>query len=83
MHGHLLPLPENDDALIRRADLPQYLPIAAQTAARWAVEGQGPQFQKIGRRIVAYRVGDIRAWLREQSRSNTAMKACHRGDRHE
>ena len=59
----LAPLPDNDDALIRRADLPRYLPIAAQTAARWAVEGQGPQFLKIGKRLVAYRCGDIRRWL--------------------
>ena len=47
----LLPLPDDDDTLIRRADLPRYLPIAAQTAARWAVEGQGPKFVKIGRRL--------------------------------
>ena len=32
----LLPLPEDDGVLIRRADLPRYLPIAAQTAASFA-----------------------------------------------
>jgi len=68
----LLPLPENDDALIRRADLPQYLPVASQTLARWAVEGQGPRFIKVGRRLVAYRAGDLREWLKNQSRDNTA-----------
>ncbi len=68
----LLPLPDNDDTLIRRADLPRYLPIAAQTAARWAVEGQGPRFIKVGRRIVAYRAGDLREWLLGRARQNTA-----------
>lgn len=63
-----LPLPANDDTLIRRVDLPKYLPIAAQTAARWAHEGQGPRFIKVGRRLVAYRVGDLRAWLAQQAR---------------
>ena len=67
----LLPLPKEDDTLIRRVDLPHYLPIAAQTLARWAVEGQGPRFIKIGRRLVAYRAGDLRAWLRDQTRENT------------
>jgi len=67
----LLPLPQDDDTLIRRADLPLYLPIAVQTAARWAVEGQGPQFVKVGRRIVAYRAGDLRSWLQGQVRQNT------------
>jgi len=68
----LLPLPEDDDTLIRRADLPQYLPIAAQTAARWSCEGTGPRVIKIGKRLVAYRAGDLREWLKNQSSNNTA-----------
>lgn len=71
MFRPLAPLPPDDDTLIRRADLPRYLPIAAQTAARWAVEGQGPKFVKIGRRLVAYRAGDLRVWLQGQMRQNT------------
>ena len=67
----LRPLPADDDVLIRRADLPLYLPIAAQTAARWSCEGQGPRLTKIGKRIVAYRVGHIREWLRSNERQNT------------
>ena len=67
----LSPLPEDDDTLIRRIDLPRYIPIAAQTAARWAVEGQGPRFIKVGRRLVAYRVGDLRDWLNSRRRENT------------
>ncbi len=67
----LLPLPEDNDTLIRRSDLPKYLPIAAQTAARWACTGQGPRFIKVGRRLVAYRAGDLREWLQSQSRQNT------------
>jgi len=67
----LLPLPQDDDTLIRRVDLPRYLPIAAQTAARWAVEGQGPRFVKVGRRLVAYRAGDLREWLQDNVKTNT------------
>ena len=70
----LLPLPENDDTLIRRADLPRYLPIAAQTAARWACTGEGPRFIKIGRRLVAYRAGDLREWLSSQKCQNTSRQ---------
>ena len=66
-----LPLPQDDDVLIRRADMPLYIPIASQTLARWAVEGEGPRFTKIGKRLVAYRSGDIRDWLRGQARDNT------------
>jgi predicted DNA-binding transcriptional regulator AlpA len=67
----LLPLPEDDDTLIRRSDLPRYLPVASQTLARWATEGQGPRFLKLGRRLVAYKVGDLREWLESQTKSNT------------
>ena len=75
MFRPLAPLPPDDDVLIRRADLPRYLPVAAQTLARWAVEGQGPRFIKVGRRIVAYRAGDLRAWLQGQVRQNTINAA--------
>lgn len=67
----LLPLPEDEDTLIRRADLSLYIPVASQTLARWAVEGEGPRFLKIGKRLVAYRTGDIRDWLQGQARNNT------------
>ena len=63
----LLPIPENDDILIRRSDVPMYIPVAVQTLSRWACEQQGPPFIKIGKRLVAYRAGDLRAWLRDQS----------------
>lgn len=67
----LLPLPEDDDTLIRRTDVPNYVPVASQTLARWAVEGQGPPFIKVGARLVAYRAGDLREWLHSQTRKNT------------
>ena len=67
----LLPLPQDDDTLIRRSDLSKYLPVATQTWARWSCEGRGPRFIKVGRRLVAYRAGDLRAWLQGQVRQNT------------
>jgi len=69
----LIALPDDDDVLIRRSDLPRYLPIAAQTAARWSCQGTGPRYLKIGRRLVAYRAGDLREWLQGQVRENTAQ----------
>jgi len=66
-----LPLPIEDDTLIRRADLPLYIPVASQTFARWASENEGPRFLKLGRRLVAYRVADIKEWLQSNERDNT------------
>ncbi len=63
--AQLLPLPQDDATLITRSDVPQYLPVASQTLARWACEGQGPRITKVGSRRVAYRAGDLRKWLFE------------------
>ena len=71
----LQPLPDNDDTLIRRADLCQYIPVAPQTWARWATEGVGPRYLKLGKRLVAYRSGDLKSWLQSQGRTNTIEAA--------
>jgi predicted DNA-binding transcriptional regulator AlpA len=63
IHTPLLPLPDDDNVLLTRTQLPMYLPIAAQTLARLASEGEGPRITRIGKRRVAYRAGDVRAWL--------------------
>lgn len=72
--SHLSPLPADDDVLIRRQDIPRYIPVAAQTLARWAVEGRGPRFARIGGRV-AYRTGDVRDWLGSRFRQNTSQAA--------
>jgi len=64
-------LPEADDTLIPRSEVPRYLPVQSQTLARWATEGIGPSFVKLGQRLVAYRSGDLRNWLRQNIRTNT------------
>ena len=53
----------DDDVLIRRGDVPRYVPVTKQTLARWAHEGCGPRFVKLGTKLVAYRAGDLRQWI--------------------
>ena len=66
----LLPLPVEDDQLIRAGDLPRYTGIASQTHARWRTEGVGPRFVYLGRRVF-YRAGELRRWIKEQERQYT------------
>ena len=70
----LLPLPTDDDALIRAQDVSRYTGIAQQTHARWRHEGIGPKYVRLGRRVF-YRAGDLRAWIRSQVRQNTIAAA--------
>ena len=69
-HHPLVPLPSAEDALIPAHQMPRYIGIAQQTAARWRCEGQGPAFIKVGRRIF-YRAGDVRQWLQSRRRAHT------------
>jgi predicted DNA-binding transcriptional regulator AlpA len=62
----LTPLPDDPNALLRRDELPRYLPVSAQTLARWACEGRGPRYIRIGKRVV-YRCSDLTAWLESRS----------------
>ena len=52
----------------------QYLGIAAQTLARWRVEGRGPIHIKVGS-AVRYDVRDLDSWLAMRRRHSTAEEA--------
>ena len=71
IHKPMLSLPSDDDALISAAMLPNYIPLAAQTFNRWRSERIGPPFIKLGKRTVAYRAGDIRAWIKAQKQAGS------------
>ena len=51
------------DRLLNRRDAAEYLAVATQTLARWAHEGVGPKYIKLGVKRVAYRVSDLESWL--------------------
>lgn len=67
----LKPLPADPATLICAEDVPQYVPLARQTLARWRHEGRGPRYVKLGRRI-AYRVRDLQEFVESSLRSSTS-----------
>lgn len=48
--------------------------IAAKTLERWRIEGRGPAFRKLGRRV-AYTRDDLLAWAEQQRRTSTSEPA--------
>ena len=66
----LLPLPADPETLIAARDVPRFTGMAAQTHARWRVEGVGPEYLKLGRRVF-YMAGAIRFWIQNQVHQNT------------
>lgn len=69
---YLLPLPDKDEILIPSRQMPAYIGLSIQTLARWRHEGKGPEYVKIGR-LIAYRAGMVRQWLRQQQRASTSQ----------
>jgi|ERR1700733_10411821 Helix-turn-helix domain len=49
----------------------ELLRISHVTLARWRIEGQGPAFQKFGRRVV-YAREELLAWAKLQTRRSTS-----------
>jgi hypothetical protein len=66
----LLPLPPDDGTLIPAKGVNRYSGCADQTHAKWRVEGVGPEYVKLGRRVF-YTAGALRSWIKNQTRNNT------------
>lgn len=57
---------------LNQVELSRRWRISPRTLERWRWFGQGPQYLKIGGRVV-YRLEDIEAYEAEQSRTSTAQ----------
>ena len=65
-----------DNAWVRQADLvrdpkhptrPTPLPVSPATFWRWVRDGRFPEPTKLGKRITAWKVGEVRAWMAAQA----------------
>ena len=50
-----------------------FLRLSPRTLERFRVQGRGPRFLKLGRRVM-YRVGDLEAWADAQGRNSTSER---------
>lgn len=58
--------------LLDEARLAAKLDVSRKTLQCWRYAGQGPRFIKIGR-LVRYRLGDVDAYLRLQTRGGSVL----------
>jgi excisionase family DNA binding protein len=61
----------NQSSLLTQTEAARFLRVSERTLERWRVEGQGPCFSKIGRRVV-YRAEELDAWVNAQTRTSTS-----------
>jgi hypothetical protein len=57
-----------DDALLIPAEAREFLRRSDSTLEFWRSVGIGPRFVRLGARGIAYRLGDLRAYIAETSR---------------
>ena len=57
---------------LRTTDAAQYLGIGQSTLERKRIDGTGPQWRKLGARIVTYAIEDLDAWAGNEIRSSTS-----------
>jgi hypothetical protein len=58
-----IPLLAGDDCLLTPAETEEFLNRAGSTLELWRSTGVGPRYVRLGSRGVAYRLGDLRAYV--------------------
>lgn len=62
----------NDDRFLTETEVARLLGMSPRTLQAWRYKGgHTPDFIKVGR-SVRYRLGDVKAWLRERRRRSTS-----------
>lgn len=57
-------LPADPEVWLSRKELASILPVSYETLCGWAKKRKGPPYRRLpGSGFVAYRSGDVRAWL--------------------
>jgi Helix-turn-helix domain len=59
------------DTLHDEGDAARYLSVSPRTLQRWRVEGRGPKFLKLGKRV-AYAEGDLIAFVNANRHQSTS-----------
>lgn len=60
---------------LRTKGAAEYLGVGQSTLERKRIEGTGPQFRRLGQRIVTYAIDDLDAWASQEIRNSTAEAA--------
>ena len=62
------------ETIIREHTAAEKLGVSVRTLQRWRVQGVGPRFLKLGRKLVAYTEADLTAYLADCRRQSTSER---------
>jgi predicted DNA-binding transcriptional regulator AlpA len=60
--------------LLDQHEAAKFLRLTVRTLERYRVDGTGPSFCRLGRRLVRYRQGDLDQWVERARRTSTSDK---------
>lgn len=60
------------DYYVRPAALAAELGVPRSTLDTWRAEGKGPQWVRLGDRVIAYRRSEVDRWLADRERAGAA-----------
>jgi len=63
---------ESRSRRLRTPEAANYVGLAASTLEKLRVFGGGPEYEKVGRRVVVYSVQSLEAWLSAGRRNSTS-----------
>jgi hypothetical protein len=72
-------LPDDDSVLIE-SEMCRMCRVSRWTALKWRKQGTGPPFMRLTQTRYAYRLGDVRRWLRARTEQPALNKEVARGD---
>jgi hypothetical protein len=62
----------DDDDLLPTPDIAAWLEVSVQWLEIGRFKGYGPPFMRVSDRMIRYRRGDVRQWLRERTHQRTS-----------
>ena len=63
---------EPTERWLRPAECAALIGVKVKLLSRWRIEGCGPCFSRLSRKVVVYSLADVRSWIAERRMSSTA-----------
>ena len=60
------------DRWLRPAECAALIGVRVKLLSRWRIEGRGPRFSRLSRKVVVYSLSDVRSWIEACRMSSTA-----------
>ncbi len=70
--GRLMDDPGADDDLLNTREVADWLGVSTQWVEIGRSKNYGPEFVRIGPRVISYRRGDVLKWLKARTHASTA-----------